>query len=321
MDTLAWTASKPPFAIQHGAQHAERVFHARCAVMSVTYVTHMAEMQEERARQGIEVLFPSDQAAFHLTYQTQNGRRQTTVVRGHHVSVIPAHRPYAVHCEQPCDLLVIVLDQAFFDDKAGAALGAEAHELVERYASVDPFLREVGNTLRSEFHMHRTPSEGYLESLAGVIAIHLINNYRGYPATTHSYGLAADKLIRVEAFIKEHFAEAIRVQHLAATIHMSPYHFARMFKRATGQPPHLYITVHRMERAKELLRDSSLPLVGVAASVGFQTQGYFTRVFHKYTGLTPRIFRLNCRSARASRVSGAVYGGSLCDSAEMFSRR
>jgi AraC-like DNA-binding protein len=80
---------------------------------------------------------------------------------------------------------------------------------------------------------------------------------------------------------------------------MSLYHFARMFKLATGQPPHLYITIQRIEHAKALLRDSSLPLVVVAARVGFQTQEHFTNVFHRYAGVTPRVYRLSCRSARA----------------------
>jgi AraC-like DNA-binding protein len=79
---------------------------------------------------------------------------------------------------------------------------------------------------------------------------------------------------------------------------MSPFHFARMFKKATGKPPHVYITAHRMEHAKHLLSDSELPLVDVAASVGFQTQGHFTGVFRKYCGVTPRVFRLHCQAGR-----------------------
>jgi AraC family transcriptional regulator len=102
----------------------------------------------------------------------------------------------------------------------------------------------------------------------------------------------------VQAFIREHLADPIRVEQLAAAVHLSPYHFARMFKKATGQPPHTYITMQRMEHAKELLRDSDLPLVEVAASVGFQTQAHFTGVFHRYTGRTPRVYRLNCQAAR-----------------------
>src|SRR6202022_3328815 len=80
--------------------------------------------------------------------------------------------------------------------------------------------------------------------------------------------------------------------------------------QATGMPPHLYITMERMKRAKVLLRGSELALVDIAANVGFQTQGHFTAVFHRYAGVTPRIFRLNCFAA----VQGA------CDSAVVAKR-
>jgi AraC family transcriptional regulator len=51
-----------------------------------------------------------------------------------------------------------------------------------------------------------------------------------------------------------------------------------------------------MERAKALLSGGSMPLVDVAASVGFQTQGRFTEVFHRYAGTTPRRYRVNARN-------------------------
>jgi transcriptional regulator GlxA family with amidase domain len=59
------------------------------------------------------------------------------------------------------------------------------------------------------------------------------------------------------------------VNELAATAHMSAHHFARMFKEATGIPPHRYITLQRVDDAKQLLSDTELPLVEVAAAVGF----------------------------------------------------
>jgi AraC family transcriptional regulator len=105
----------------------------------------------------------------------------------------------------------------------------------------------------------------------------------------------------VQAFIKDHLPEAIRVEQLAAEVHMSPFHFARMFKKATGKAPHAYINAQRIEHAKELLRDSDLPLVDVAATVGFQTQAHFTGVFQKYASVTPRSFRLKSRAILSPR--------------------
>jgi AraC family transcriptional regulator len=110
------------------------------------------------------------------------------------------------------------------------------------------------------------------------------------PAAT---GLAPSKLARVLTFVEEHIGEPLPIERLAASVCMSPFHFARLFKRATGQTPHNYLTARRMERAKELLRNDGLPLVHVAFSVGFQTQGHFTEVFHRHAGITPRRFRLS----------------------------
>jgi AraC family transcriptional regulator len=90
---------------------------------------------------------------------------------------------------------------------------------------------------------------------------------------------------------------------------MSLHHFARMFRYTTGTPPHVYITLKRIERARLLLRDSDLPLVQVAASVGFQTQGHFTAVFHRHAGATPRVFRLDSRQALRESIGAQATGG------------
>ena len=80
-----------------------------------------------------------------------------------------------------------------------------------------------------------------------------------------------------------------------------------MFKHATGQPPHLYVVMQRVSHAKALLQDTELPLLEVAEQSGFRTQGHFTGVFHRYAGMTPRTFRLACRTALAGvpQVQGA----------------
>jgi AraC family transcriptional regulator len=192
------------------------------------------------------------------------------------------------------DAVVILLDREFFGSKAREVLGDDARaELAERCAAADPLMRGVGSALRSEFRSQSRPSAMFLESLAGVVAIHLARNYcGGRMALRAATGLAPGKLERVRAFIEQHLAERIRIERLAAAVHMSPFHFARLFKQATGQAPHAYLTARRVERAKELLGAGGLPLVHIAANVGFQTQGHFTEVFRRHAGVTPRHFRL-----------------------------
>jgi AraC family transcriptional regulator len=115
-----------------------------------------------------------------------------------------------------------------------------------------------------------------------------------------SRGLAPHRLQRVLSCIETRLAEHVQVRELADEIHMSPFHFARMFKLATGHAPHAYITQQRMERAKQLLEQSDIALAEVASRVGYQTQAHFTGVFHKHVGVTPRVYRLTSRAKSAN---------------------
>jgi AraC family transcriptional regulator len=104
-------------------------------------------------------------------------------------------------------------------------------------------------------------------------------------------GLPQEKLQSVLLYIDESLGESLKVRELAQRIGMSQFHFARMFRRSVGRPPHGYLTDLRMERAKRLLRETDLPLAQVATRVGYQTQAHFTGVFHREVGLTPKGYR------------------------------
>jgi AraC family transcriptional regulator len=115
----------------------------------------------------------------------------------------------------------------------------------------------------------------------------------GQPARPR--GLQQHRLHVALCYIEDRIGEPIGVRDLAAELRMSPFHFARRFKQAVGQPPHAYITQVRIERAKRLLASSNLPLAHIATAVGYRTQAHFTGVFHKAVGTTPRVFRLTAR--------------------------
>jgi AraC family transcriptional regulator len=296
--SIATTSARPAptFPANPLLQTPEPALHAHCPVMHVTYHAQLPERLRQQSDDTIRVLMPGEKAALHVEHRSTDGRARMAFVRGHHVSVIPPHQLFGLSCQRPSDLIVIQLDRAFFEATVREALGVAQPRLVERHAAVDPFLTETGRSLRSEFQVHRNPSAPYLSALAGVIAIHLAKHYSdGQRVVPDHVGLPPHKLSRAQEFIETHLEEGIGVQQVASAIGMSPFHFSRMFKLATGRSPYLYITTRRIERAKELLRSSRLPLVDVAAAVGFQTQGHFTNVFHKYTGMTPRIFRLSAQ--------------------------
>ena len=118
------------------------------------------------------------------------------------------------------------------------------------------------------------------------------------PSAPRVGGLPPHKLNKVLDYIDSGLSRSIGVRDLAATVHMSPFHFARMFRQTTGRPPHAYITAKRIDQAKHLLANTNLRIVEVAVSVGYQTQAHFTGVFHKFVGVTPRVYRLGAQAGR-----------------------
>ena len=108
-------------------------------------------------------------------------------------------------------------------------------------------------------------------------------------------GLSVRKQMLVAEFIDAHIAEKISLTRLAKIAGLSRYHFARVFKQTFGVPPHRYHMVRRMERATNLLLQSTLPVTQIALRVGFHETSSFSRAYRRYTGLTPS----DCRRALA----------------------
>jgi AraC family transcriptional regulator len=262
----------------------------------VDYIPRVANFADPRESERIQIILPGEHSALCVGCRSADGHDRTASLRAHQVAVIPARRAYSLYSARPgdehtaCDALVIGLDDAFFLQTARPAAGSGEPQIVERLGVADPFLREVGNGLRAGT---QKPGGPYLDSLATVVAMHLARNYcEDRAKTEQGGGLPPAKLQRVQSFIDDHIGDSLHVDQIAASVHMSPFHFARLFKKATGHSPHVYLTLQRIEHAKRLLRTSDLPLIEVGTRSGFHTQGHFTGVFHRYAGVTPRVYRV-----------------------------
>ena len=78
---------------------------------------------------------------------------------------------------------------------------------------------------------------------------------------------------------------------LAREAGVSAFHFARLFKQSTGNSPHQYLLQRRLDRAKTMLRQAQMSLAEISASTGFADQSHFTKVFRRFTGVTPSEYR------------------------------
>lgn len=99
------------------------------------------------------------------------------------------------------------------------------------------------------------------------------------------------RLRRAATYIHDHLAADLSLEVLAAQAALSRYHFVRAFKASFGLPPHQYVILQRMERAKLLLRTTSISVAEVAFRVGYDDVSRFGRHFIRYSGCSPSVFR------------------------------
>jgi AraC-like DNA-binding protein len=112
------------------------------------------------------------------------------------------------------------------------------------------------------------------------------------PARDQLGTLPLSRLRRVTDYIQEHLDQNLTLAQLGAVVCMSPFHFARLFQRTTGMPPHRFVVRARIDRALTLLTVHESSIGGIARTVGFRTPSHFSTVFRRITGITPRAYRI-----------------------------
>jgi AraC family transcriptional regulator len=138
------------------------------------------------------------------------------------------------------------------------------------------------------------------ESLAHLLAVHLIRHVTAPRQweRRRDGSLPRGRLRAVVEYLEEHLEVGASLEQLAAVARLSPYHFARQFKAATGLPPHQYLITRRVERARQLLQaGTDLSLAAIAARAGFADQSQFALHFKRLVGVTPGRFRMPARIA------------------------
>jgi AraC family transcriptional regulator len=141
-------------------------------------------------------------------------------------------------------------------------------------------------------------------------------------------GLSRHALRVTHEYIVENLGERVTLDDLAKATGLSRFHFARQFRRSTGETPMRYVQRCRVEHAKRLIRRGELLMTEIAVSVGFCDQSHFSRAFRKLVGMTPREFAdgtikgeyaMSIPSANAIR-SDCVHGETLPAYGNILSR-
>jgi AraC family transcriptional regulator len=212
------------------------------------------------------------------------------------ISIIPAGTPSRWRWTGASESTHVLLEPQILARVAAEALdlNPDRVEIPPVFDLSHPAIRDVLLAVDGELKEGGPGGRLLAKSLGNVLAVHLLRHFcASGPADPRPGGvLSKPRLRAVIEHIHEHLDAELSLDHLAALAHMSPYHFARLFKKSTGLPPHQYVIARRVERAKELLRDRDpLPLAEVAVETGFSSQSHFTHHFKRCVGVTPRRFQ------------------------------
>src|SRR5436853_6703968 len=133
----------------------------------------------------------------------------------------------------------------------------------------------------------------FLDSVEQAMAVALVNGYavRQRPVQTSRGGLGPARLRRIRELVHAKLEDDLSLDEMAQSVGLSTAHFARMFRKSTGETPHQFVLRQRIERAKAMLRAPNARVLDVAVACGFKTQQHFAQVFRDVWGVSPTDYR------------------------------
>ena len=205
----------------------------------------------------------------------------------------PYGQTVGAYWKKPLDNMGILLMPDFVKSIAVENRFSADFEFNEIYKDKDPLIEHIGFALLDESSSETPVGKLYTDSLIQTLTLHLLKNYSNAasaPENTNG-GLSGYKLKRVREFIVANLEEDLSLAELAEVADLSQFHFARAFRKSTGQTPQQYLMQQRIERAKQLLSKDDLPIVEISLRTGFKNQSHFTTLFRKFTKHTPKLWR------------------------------
>ena len=218
------------------------------------------------------------------------------------VAVCPAGLPMRWSWHTRLSYSVLTLEPGFLNDVARRTYdaGPGDFELFPAERNRDFDIANLVDMMGRETRRAGPDSALYIESLASILATHLLRHYgawtRGGPSCmVAAPGIDGNKACKPEPveravrYIHEHHARDIRLQEIASAACLSPHHLSRLFTRSMGTSPHRYLVRVRVQSARAMLNMATrrLSLAEVAAAAGFSDQSHLTRHFKRALGMTP----------------------------------
>ncbi|MGW5095462.1 helix-turn-helix domain-containing protein [Streptomyces nodosus] len=147
----------------------------------------------------------------------------------------------------------------------------------------DPVVEHIVRSLPAS----RDAGDLYAESAAAFLAVHLLSRGRIPPAHGHEHAAVRNGI----SLMQDRLAEPLTLAEIAAEVHLSVYHFVRVFRNATGLTPYRYLTRLRIELAQRLLSETDLTIEVITRRCGFTAPSALSSAFLRQVGARPSVYR------------------------------
>lgn len=183
----------------------------------------------------------------------------------------------------------LIIDPQFVADVVEDELAANRIEFVSQHSVADSVIVYYATKFREELTADTPNGAMYAETATIGLVLHLLANHGvAKPKLPSPRGkLNAFQLRSVVDFLDAHISADVSLVSLAQQAHVSPFHFARLFRRTLGVPPHQFVLQLRVQRALRLMKARTLSLAQIAVECGFHDQPHLTKAFRKLLGTTP----------------------------------
>src|SRR5579862_6404497 len=261
-----------------------------------------AAILEEAPFHAIERPIRHPSLIYHLSRPTEVTRkiegttRETALIGPRRICLTPGEASTQWrHAGHP-EILQVYLRQSVYEAAVAEIYGCDSSgaELVPRFAILDPLLEQLAIAITTALRDGAAEDGLYIDTIAQMMAVHLarMHSTRSRPVRMPvTKAMSGWRMRRLIDFIEAHLDGDLSLEAMASEVEISPLYLARAFKAAVGQSPHQYVLARRIERAKELLRNSDTPIVDVALASGFSSQSHLSNWFLRHVGVSPASYR------------------------------
>lgn len=243
---------------------------------------------------AIDCLLPSEHSIIinlggpvHMAFKTD---LSVTVTRcnTHQIAILrPANSVVEASCGDQFEYLSISIDPAHAATRLGTSSPFELQLNAE-----DSYLTKLALRLHEVSGEMGGADSLFVESLFTALLLHLNSRYPG--AGGHIKGkMPSSQLFQITEFVHARLQENITVEQLCSLVHLSRFHFTRVFKATIGTTPHRYILQSKIEYAKGIMKKRKGSILDAAYQLSFSDHAHFTNTFRRFTGVTPKSYLLN----------------------------